>query len=94
MKTTKEILSAIRKQGFQVCCGEVLSKNGKQVLGEMTNGYVSGLVSRFEEGVRYTVEDKVGEEMVRWTIDCEKGEPKPNYKVVRRVLIHNHLANA
>lgn len=94
MKTAREILAAIRRQGFQVCCGEVLSKNGKQVLGEMSNGYVSGRVSRLEEGVRYTVEADSFGEKVRWTIDCEPGEDKPNYKVVRRVLIHNHLANA
>ena len=94
MKTTKEILKSLREAGYQTCCGEVRSKNGKQTLGEIVFSYPHGRVSRLEEGVRYTVEADVCGQVVRWTIDCEPSEGKPPYKVVRRVKIHNHLANA
>jgi hypothetical protein len=87
---TSEILRNIRKAGFQILDGQVTSKNGKEVLGEILFSYPHGRVSRIAEGFRYTVE----EDGVRWTIDVELGEGKPNYKVVRKVKIHNHIANA
>lgn len=94
MKTTMEILNALRAAGYQVWCGEVRSKNGKDVLGEIVFSHPYGRVSRLEEGIRYTVEDEVNGEKVRWTVDRTLEEGKPDHKVVRRVLIHNHLANS
>ena len=93
MKTTRQILNAIWKQGFKIVDGEVLSKNGKQTLGGITFSYPHGRVSRLEEGIRYTCEDTINGQVVRWTDDRLPEEGKPSYKVVRRVMIHNHLAN-
>ena len=87
MRTTRQILDTFRAAGYKVVNGEV-SKNGR-VVGGILFGNPNGRVSRVKEGYRYTVEG----DSVRWTIDLDAGEKKPDYKVIKRVVIHNHLAN-
>jgi len=87
MKTTRQILDTFRAAGYKVTDG-VVSRNGKTV-GGICFGNPNGRVSRVREGYRYTVEC----DGVRWAIDMELGEKKPDYKVIRRVVIHNHLAS-
>lgn len=85
--STRKILDSFRAAGYKVTDG-VVSKNGR-VIGGICFGNPNGRVSRVKEGYRYTVEC----DGVRWTIDIELGEKKPNYKVLKRVAIHNYLAS-
>jgi len=87
MRTTRQILDTFRAAGYKVTDG-VVTKGGK-VIGGVCFGNPLGRVSRVQEGYRYTVEC----DNVRWTIDLDAGEKKPDYKVIKRVVIHNHLAN-
>ena len=87
---TSEIIKNLKAAGFVMDDNIVLAKNGKDTLGALTFGYPTGRVSTVEEGFRYTVE----ENGVKWNIDVELNENKPNHKVVRKVKIHNHIANA
>jgi len=86
MRNTRQILDSLRKNGYVVTNGEV-SKNGKRI-GGILFGNPNGKLSRVQNGIRYTVTC----DGVTWNIDCEAGESKPAYKVIRRVKIVNHIA--
>ena len=86
MRNTRQILDSLRKNGYVVTNGEV-SKNGK-TLGGILFGNPNGKLSRVQNGIRYTVSC----DGVMWNIDVEVGESKPNYKIVKRVKIINHIA--
>ena len=87
MKNTRQIFDFLRKNGYKVVSGTVMGKGGKEI-GGIFFSHPYGHCSRLETGIRYTVQC----EGIVWQIDCEIGESKPPYKVIRRVKIKNHIA--